>query len=196
MAELETNINTETETTETLENVNTDQDSEQGDSNAELAKLRAEFAKQKAALDKATKEAGDAKKALRARQSVEEQAAEAQKEELATLKQQLEELTKERTVAVTSKSVFAFVQDEAAANTIANALYGANDVDAALSALGKAWAAKEKQLKLEYGKVPAPGAGGTDGPTITKAQLDQMKYTDRLEFANKYPDEYSKLMGR
>lgn len=196
MAELETNVNTEIETTEATENVNTDQDSEQGDSNAELAKLKAELAKQKAALDKATKEAGDAKKALRARQSVEEQAAEAQKEELATLKQQLEELTKERTVAVTSKSVFAFVQDESAANTIANALYGANDVDAALNALSKAWAAKEKQLKLEYGKVPAPGAGGTDGPTITRAQLDQMKYTERLDFASKYPDEYSKLMGR
>lgn len=196
MAELETNVNIDTETTDATENVNTDQETEQGDSAAELAKLKAEFAKQKAALDKATKEAGDAKKALRARQSVEEQAAEAQKEELATLKQQLEELTKERTVAVTSKSVFAFVQDETAANSIANALYGANDVDAALNALSKAWAAREKQLKLEYGKVPAPGAGGTDGPTITRAQLDAMKYTDRLEFATKYPDEYSKLMGR
>jgi len=196
MAELETNVNTETEATDTGTETEAQDTGNDTDTGAELAKLKAEFAKQKAALDKATKEAGDAKKALRARQSVEEQAADAQKEEIATLRQQLDELTKERTVAVTSKSVFAFVQDEAAANTIANALYGATDVDAALTALNKAWTAREKQLRLEYGKVPAPGAGGSDGPTVTKAQLDAMRYTERLEFATQHPDEYNRLMGR
>ena len=56
--------------------------------------------------------------------------------------------------------------------------------------------AKEKALRLEYGKIPAPGVGAGDGPTITKAQLDSMKYVERVKFANEHPDEYNKLMGR
>ena len=154
--EAQVDTTTETETTETKQ-----------EESVELAKLRSELAKQKAALDKATKEAGDYRKALRAKQSEEEIAAEEKK-----------------------------AADEAVSSQIAEDLYGAADVDAAITAFQKAWAAKEKALRLEFGKIPAPGAGSSDGPTVTKEQLDAMSYRERVKFITEHPDEYNKLMGR
>ena len=52
------------------------------------------------------------------------------------------------------------------------------------------------RLRTEFGKIPAPGVGDTDGPGISKQKLDAMGYRDRLQYASKHPDEYQKLMGR
>ena len=142
------------------------------------------------------KENAEKTKALRAKQSAEEAAAEEAKTQQEALMQELETLRKERAVAATTAKVLAIVNDNAVAGQIAEYLYGAEDVDSALSAIQKAWTAKEKAIRLEFGKIPAPGVGGSDGPTVTKAQLDNMKYADRVKFANEHPEEYNKLMGR
>lgn len=192
MAELDTTV---TETTETVDTtVETEKPAEQ--ENAEIARLKAELAKAKAATDKATKEAGDYKKQLRAKQTAEETAAEEAREQQEARDRELAELRKKFAVAETSKKVMGFVGDESVSSEIAEYLYGAEDVDAALTAIQKAWTAREKALRLEYGKIPAPGAGGTDGPTITKAELDAMTYIERVKFATEHQDEYNKLMGR
>ena len=190
MAELEANVNEMTEET-TVEAVETE-----SEGNAELAKLKAELAKQKAALDKATKEAGDYRKQLRAKQSAEEVAAEEKRIADEARDKELAELRKRFAVAETSKKVMGFIGDEGVANTVAEYLYGADDVDSALTAIQKAWTAKEKALRLEFGKIPAPGVGAGDGPTITREQLDGMPYLERVKFANEHPDEYNRLMGR
>ena len=191
MAENEV-VNTEV----TEETVQTTEENAGATDTTEIARLRAEQAKLKSALDKATKEAAENRRALRARQTAEEQAAEDAKAQQEAIAKELAELRKEKAVATTSKRVFAFVQDENTSNSIAEALYGAEDVDLAIDTLQKAWVAKEKALRLEYGKIPAPGIGSADGPTITKAELDGMGYKDRLEFSRKYPEQYQKLMGR
>ena len=164
--------------------------------NAEIARLRAELEKQKAAFDKAAKEAGDYKKQLRAKQSAEEIAAEEKRAQDEARDKELAELRKRFAVAETSKRVMSFVGDEEVSNTIAEFLYGAEDVDGAIDAFNKAWIAREKKLRLEYGKIPAPGVGSSDGVTITREQLDSMRFPDRVKFANEHPDEYEKLMGR
>lgn len=187
MAELETTV------TETVETVDTTTETTES---AEIAKLRAEMAKQKAALDKATKEAGDYRKQLRAKQSAEEIAAEEKRLSDEERDRKLAEYEKRFTVAETSKKVMAFVGDEKSSSAVAEYLFGAEDVDAALTELQKAWTAKEKALRMEYGKIPAPGAGAGDGPTLTKAQLNELSYMDRLKFATEHPDEYNQLMGR
>jgi len=193
MAELDTNaiaeVNETENATETNETGNTSE-------NEALAKLRADLAKQKAALDKATKEAADYKKALRAKQSAEEVAAEEKRISDEARDKELADLRKRFAVAETSKKVMGFVSDEQTASAIAEDLYGAEDADAALTAIQKAWTAREKALRAEYGKIPAPGAGGSDGPTVTREQLDGMTYLQRNEFARKNPDEYNRLMGR
>ena len=187
MTELEANVSNE-QTNEQTE--------QKAPEDAGVAQMKADLARMKAALDKATKEAGDAKKALRAKQTAEEAAAETEKEQREAIEKELAELRKERAVANSSKRVMSFIPDENVATGIAEALYGAADIDLAIDMISKAWVGKEKALRQEYGKIPAPGAGATDGPTITKDQLDVMGYKDRLKFSVEHPDEYKKLMGR
>ena len=198
MAELETTV-TEIGTDVGTEGKDTDigiQAPETSES-AELAKLKADFAKQKAALDKATSEAASMKKQLRAKQSAEEIAAEEAKALQESMEEELKQLRKEKAVGLTTAKLMPIVGGDATlAGEIAEYLYGAEDSDAALAALGKAWAAREKALKLEYGKIPAPGVGNSDGPTFTKQQLDGLTYMERVKFATEHPDEYNKLMGR
>lgn len=193
MAELET---TATETTETVDTTPPAQEETETTESAEIARLKRELAAQINKNDALAKENATQKKTLRAKQTAEEAAAEEKREAEEAMQNELNELRKRFAVAETSKKVMAFVGDEATANTVAEYLYGAEDVDAALTAIQKAWTAKEKALRLEFGKIPAPGAGSSDGPTITKEQLDGLGYKDRLEFATKYPDEYERLMGR
>ena len=192
MAELDTNVSTETsqevdvETTETAE----------AKESAELTRLKAEMAKQKAALDKATKEAAEAKRSLRAKQSAEEVAQEEAKAQHEALMQELETLRKEKSVAAMTAKIVPFVGDNDVSAQIAEYLYGAEDADAALTAIQKAWTAKEKALRAEFGKIPPPGVGSGDGATITKKELDEMTYLQRVKFANDHPTEYERLMGR
>ena len=171
-------------------------DNSTDDGNVELAKLRAELAKQKAAIDKATKEASEYKKALRQRQSAEEIAAEEKRIADEARDKELNELRKRFAVAETSKKVMSFVGDEQISNSVAEYLYGAEDIDGAIDAINKAWIAREKKLRMEFGRLPAPGVGSTEGNTVTKEQLNAMSYTERVNFANTHPDEYNKLMGR
>lgn len=193
MAEIDTNV---TEVATETTNVEAARETEVG-GNAELERLKAEIAKQKLALDKATSEAASMKKQLRAKQTAEEAAAEEAKLQQDALMQELETLRMERAVSLVTAKVMPLVgSDSKVAGQVAEYLYGAKDVDLAIDALSKAWTAREKALRLEYGKIPAPGAGASDGPILTKAQLDSMKYIDRVKFATEHPDEYNKLMGR
>lgn len=196
MAELDTNVNTEVEPVTEAQTEDDGVKTEKTAESAELAKLRADLAKQKAALDKATSEAASMKKQLRAKQTAEEAAAEEAKAQQDALMQELETLRKERAVASTTAKIIPLVTDSVVAGQVAEYLYGAEDVDSAIAAIQKAWAAKEKALRLEYGKIPAPGTGASEGPTYTREQVDAMKYEDRVKFAREHRDEYNKLMGR
>lgn len=134
------------------------------DSAAEIARLKAEVAKQKKAIDDATKEAAKYKRDLRAKQSAEEIAAEEKKALDEQTKQEIEDLRREVAKTKAVKAVMAKLgTDEDVSGKVAEYLYGAEDIDAALTEIQRAWSAKEKALKLEYGRVPPPGAGGANG---------------------------------
>lgn len=155
----------QTEQQEHTEQTNTETE------NPELAKSRAELARMKAALDKATKEAGDYRKALRAKQSAEEIAAEEQKAADEARDKELNDLRKRFAVMETQKSVLLKIGgDEDSAAKIADYLYGAEDVDGALLEIQKIITAKEKALRLEYGKIPAPGAGGSENEDTAESR--------------------------
>lgn len=139
------------------------QEKETSNSNEELAKLKLELAKQKEAINKATKEAADYKRQLRAKQSAEEIAAEEQKAQDEARAKEIEELRKEVAKTKTIKNVMAKLgTDEEVSGKISEYLYGAEDIENALTEIQRAWAAKEKKLRLEFGKIPAPGAGGSN----------------------------------
>lgn len=128
---------------------------------AEIARLKAELAKQKTAIDEATKEAAKYKRDLRAKQSAEEIAAEEKKAADEKAAQEIEELRREVAKTKAVKTVMSKLgTDEDTSGKIAEYLYGAEDINAALLEVQKAWLAREKALKMEYGKIPPPGAGG------------------------------------
>ena len=127
---------------------------------AEIARLKAEMAKQKAAIDKATSEASAAKKALKAKMTQEEIDAATKKEDEEKQAQRIIELEKQVAKTGTVKSVMGKLGlDEESAGRLADHLYGAADPENALLEIQKAWQAREKALKLEYGKITGPGAG-------------------------------------
>ncbi len=179
-----------------LENVEETVDETPKEENNELAKLKAELAKQKAALDKATKEAAESKRELRKKQSAEEVAAEEAKALQQAMEEELAQLRKEEAGGRSTAKAMGVVNDSDVASQLAEYLYGAEDADAALTAIQKVWNAKEKALRLEFGKIPAPSAGSSEGTMFTKEQLDGLSFPERVKFANEHPEEYNKLMGR
>lgn len=129
---------------------------------AQLEQLKADMAKQKTALDSATKEAGEYRRQLKAKMTQEEIDAEAKKEAEAKQAQELEELRKKVAKAENTKSVMSklgVTEDDA--GQIAESLIGCENIENALLLIQKAWTAKEKALRLEFGKIPGPGAGGS-----------------------------------
>ena len=116
MAELDTTVSTEapveTETTGT------------DVVGADVAKLKAELAKTKAAMDKAMKEAAETKRALRAKQSAEEAAADENKKLQESLQEELNQLRKEKAVASNTARIVPFIGDNALAGKIAEGIYG------------------------------------------------------------------------
>lgn len=168
--ELNANVGATTETAVDMpENGNQPETEQQTAENPEIARLKAELAKQKAAIDKATKEASDYKKALRAKQSEEEIAAEEKRIADEARDNELADLRKRFAVAEIGKKVMALGGGVEESEKIAELLYGAEDVDAALIQIGKVFDAREKALRLEFGKIPPPGVGGTETSKETLA---------------------------
>lgn len=138
---------------------------------SQLEQLRADLAKQKAALDKATSEASSYKKALKekdaelkTKMTAEEIAAKEKEEADRKQAERLQELEKEVAKAKSTKSVMSNLSvDEGTADKIAESLAGCENIENALLLIKQAWDAREKALRQEFGKIPAPGAGGNGG---------------------------------
>lgn len=143
--------------------------------NAEIARLKAEIAKQKNAITDATKEAAKYKRELQSRKTQEEIDADAKAEAAEKTAKELEELRKQVAKGNTVKTVMGKLGlDEEAAGNLADHLYGAADIDNALLEIQKAWQAKEAALRKEFGRVTGPGAGADsnspEAQAIRKAQ--------------------------
>lgn len=140
------------------------------DLNAQLEQMKADMARMKSALDKATHEASENKKAynesqkaLKAKMTQEEIDAQNKKEAEDKTAKELEELRREVARAKSTKSVMSKLGiEEDEAGKIAECLSGCEDIENALLLIRKSWDAREKALKLEYGKIPGPGAGGSN----------------------------------
>ena len=129
---------------------------------AQLEQLKADLAKQKEALNKATKEAGDYRKQLQAKMTQEEIDAQNKKAAEEKAAEELEALRKKVAKAENTKSVMSKLGlKEEDAGAIAESLVGCENIENALLLIQKAWTAKEKALRLEFGKIPGPGAGGS-----------------------------------
>ena len=128
---------------------------------AKNKQIEAELAKMKAAFDKASSEAAQYKKELRTKQTQEEIDLANKKEAEEKAAQHVAELEREVSRIKATKSVMGNLGvDETTAGNIAESLVGCENVENALLLIKQAWDVKEKALRVEYGKVPPPGAGG------------------------------------
>lgn len=153
---------------------------------AQIEQLKADLLKQKNALDKATSEAGDLRKELRSKLTQEEIDAQSKKEAEEKAAKELEELRREVARAKSTKSVMSkLALDEDAAGKIAECMAGCEDIENALLLIQKAWTAKEKALRLEYGKIPGPGgAGSGEEDAEEKAALEIARRIGRSRAEN------------
>lgn len=164
---------------------------------SEIAKLKADGAKNKNALDKALKEKGEITKRLREKQTAEEAEAEAKAEAEA---QRLErEAEKDRIIArYEAEAMFAKMglsgdSLEEALNAKAEgneeAVYSVivrffeNKYNTALKAKESEWLGNRPQVNV--------GVGGSNA--LTKAQFDKMGYAARLKLANENPTLYAQF---
>ena len=135
-------------------------DTSSADKDAEIARLKADLARQKEAIDKATKEAGNLRKELRSKMTQAEIDADAEKEAKEKTAKELDELRRKVARSEATKNVMGKLGlSEEAAGNLADHLYGAADIDNALLEIQKAWQAKEKALRMEFGKLTGPGTG-------------------------------------
>ena len=136
---------------------------------AQIEQLKADLARMKNALDKATHEAGDNKKALneaqkqlKAKMTQEEIDAANKKEAEEKRDKELEDLRRKVAKAENTKSVMGKLSvDEETAGKIAESMTGCENIENALLLIQQAWTAKEKALRIEFGKIPGPGQGGS-----------------------------------
>lgn len=148
---------------------------------AQIEQMKQDMARQKAALDEATSEAGKYRKELRAKQTQEEIDAANKKEEQDKRDREFAELQKKVARAEGTKNVMSRLSvDEDTAGKIAECLIGCEDANNALLLIQKAWDAKEKALRLEFGRIPGPGAGGSnEEDAAEKAAIETAKQMGR-----------------
>ena len=141
---------------------------------AEIAKMKAEAEKQKIILDKALKEKGDAVKALREKQSAEEIADEAKREQEEAHSKYVQdlELFKSKTLAK-ERYLLQGMTVEMAENAAQAEIDG--DMDTLATIQKQHTDAKLKEAKAEWQKSIPETNRGTGDPTMTKEQIFAIK---------------------
>lgn len=152
----------------------------------------AELERYKNATSKANSEAAEWKKKHNQLLSEEEQKKIATEEELASIKNEVETLRKDKAIASNKAKLVALGYDESLADETAAAIVS-GDTEKVFANQKKFLDLKEKALRkelLEDTPSPAPGAGGN---TLTKDDFKKMGLIDKQKLATENPGLYKKL---
>lgn len=157
----------------------------------------ADLEKHKEATNKATKEAAEYKKQLKALQDQQKTGNSKADETIARLQEQVNELTRQNTISsYTAQFVALGYDSELAADTAIATADG--DVAKVFENQRKFLEAHDKQTKADiFKQTPKPGQGGTgkQAPAMTLEKFRKLPQLERIKFASEYPEEYSKLYG-
>ena len=176
---------TEEEISTALEAIGTEHKANEKANEGEITRL-------KNLISKANSEAANYKKQLREKQSDEEAARAAAKEEYDKLVEQNKELMKRISISDNSAELIKLGYDSDLAAKTAEAMYN-GDMQTILASQAAFLAAKEKAIRAELMKsTPTPPAG-SGSSTMTLAELRAMKMEDRVAFATEHPEEYAEL---
>ena len=157
----------------------------------------AELEKHKDATNKATKEAAEYKKQLKALQDQQKTGNSKADETIARLQEQVDELTRQNTISSYTAQYVALGYDTELAAATAIAITD-GDVATVFENQRKFLDAHDKQTKADILKqTPRPGQGGTQkqAPAMTLEKFRKLSQQERMKFAAEYPEEYSKLYG-
>lgn len=163
------------------------------DHSAELA----DFDKTKDALNKATHEAAEYKKQLKTLQDQQKTGNKSADDTIARLQEQINELTRQNTIASYTAQFTALGYDSELAEATAIATAD-GDVAAVFENQRKFLEQHDKDLKADIFKAtPKPGQGGTGkpAPTMTLEKFRKLPPEERAAYASQYPEEYAKLYG-
>lgn len=110
--------------------------------------------------------------------------------------EELQRLRKENTVTKYEKNFLGLGYPDDLASEAAEAQYE-NDTETLFRIQNQFLAIRDKQKEAEWQKNrPLPKSGGDeDGVSITLEQLNRMPYLKQVEFKQKHPEAYKKIMG-
>ena len=151
--------------------------------------------KYKDATDKATKEAAEYKKQLKALQEQQKSGNSKADDTIAELQKQVAELTRQNTIASYAAQFTALGYDAELAQATAIATAD-GDVATVFENQRKFLEQHDKDTKANILKqTPKPGQGGTgkQAPAMTLDKFRKLSMQERMAFANEFPDEYQKL---
>lgn len=145
-------------------------------------------------LDKATSEAAQYKKSLRDRMSEEEATKARADEEMAAIREELEQLRAEKVIGENAAKFLELGYDAKLAQATATAM-AAGEMDAVFKNHAKFLADREKALRAEILRdTPAPPAGNGDAKK-TKADFQKMSLIEKQKFAQENPEAYQEFYG-
>lgn len=152
--------------------------------------------KLKNALNKATSEASEYKKALREKQTEAERLEAERKEADAKREEELNALRKEKQISELKAKFMGVGYDKDLAQTSADALANGNldDIFSGFSTFVENVKANVRDELLK--KTPSPVGGNTDKGTLTRDELLKMSVADTVKFKAEHPEEYKKLMNK
>ena len=152
-----------------------------------------ELERLKNANSKANSEAAEWKRKHNALLDEDEKKKQADFEAIEQMKQELDELRKEKKVSDYKSKYLAQGYDEKLAAETAAALADGN-LEKVFANGEKFKAEMEKRIKADILKgTPKPDVNNGGGKAVTKQQFDAMGYMDRLKLFNEHPTVYNKL---
>lgn len=166
---------------------------EYDDHSAEIADL----GKYKEAVTKATSEAAEYKKQLKALQEQQKTGNSKADDTIAQLQAQVAELTRQNTIASYTAQFTALGYDAELAQATAIATAD-GDVATVFENQRKFLEQHDKDTKANILKqTPKPGQGGTgkQAPAMTLEKFRKLPPEERAAYASQYPEEYAKLYG-
>ena len=151
-----------------------------------------ELERYKNAVSKANSEASEWKKKHNALLTADDKEKQERDEELTSLRNELEELKKEKSISSYKAKFLGLGYDESLAESTARAL-AEGDMETVFANQKKNNETREKTIKADLlKKTPTPPAGeGAD--TMTLDKLKKMSSQERYEYSVEHPEEYKKL---
>lgn len=151
--------------------------------------------KYKGLVDKSSSEAADLKRKYNALLSDDERKKQENAEELETLRNQVAEMQKEKTIAGHKARFLALGYAESLAEETASALVN-GEAEKVFQNQKKFLEAHDKAFEADLLKgTPRPQAGSVGDNAVTLEDFRKMSVQERYSFSEQHPEEYKNLYG-